>query len=131
MLRIPSPLPEDVEQLMHDTIGCCIAVHRELGPGLLETIYSRALCLELAAAGISFEREKRYPIRYRGELLCEQTLDSVVANQIVLEIKLIERLAPVHHAQILNYMRVARMRAGLLMNFNVARLPDGMRRKVL
>src|SRR5439155_19386001 len=61
MLRIPSPLPEDVEQLMHDTIGCCIAVHRELGPGLLETIYSRALCLELAAAGISFEREKRYP----------------------------------------------------------------------
>ena len=90
MLKIPSPLPDDIEQLMHDTIGCCIAVHRELGPGLLEIIYSRAVCLELAAAGISFEREKRFPVRYRGELLCEQRVDLVVGNQIVLEIKAID-----------------------------------------
>jgi GxxExxY protein len=131
MLKIPSPLSDDVEDLMHDTIGCCIAVHRQLGPGLLEKIYTRAVCLELAAAGIRFEREKRYPVRYRGELLCEQQLDFVVGDQIVLEIKSIEQFASVHHKQILNYMRVANLRAGLLMNFNVAILPEGMSRKVL
>ena len=131
MLRVQSPLPADVEQLMHDTIGCCIEVHRTLGPGLLEKIYSRAVCVELAADGIAFEREKRYPVRYRGQLLCEQYLDFVVGNQIVLEIKSVDQLAPVYHAQILNYMRVAHLRAGLLMNFNVVVLPDGMIRKVL
>ena len=131
MLRVQSPLPADVEQLMHDTIGCCIEVHRTLGPGLLEKIYSRAICVELTAAGIAFEREKRYPVRYRGQLLCEQYLDFVVGNQIVLEIKSVDQLAPVYHAQILNYMRVAHLRAGLLMNFNVVVLPDGMIRKVL
>ena len=68
---------------------------------------------------------------YRGELLCDQYLDFVVGNQIVLEIKSVEQLAPVHHAQILNYMRVAHLSAGLLMNFNVAVLPDGMIRKVI
>ena len=131
MLKIPSPLPDDIEQLMHDTIGCRIAVHRELGPGLLEIIYSRAVGLELAAAGISFEREKRFPVRYRGELLCEQRVDLVVGNQIVLEIKAIDQIAGVHHKQILAYMRVATLRAGVLINFNVAVLPDGMSRKVL
>jgi GxxExxY protein len=131
MLKVPSPLPDNVERLMHDTIGCCIAVHRELGPGLLETIYSRAVCLELTAARITFEREKRYPVRYRGELLCEQWLDFGVGGQIVLEIKSVDQFAPIHHKQILNYMRVAGLRAGLLMNFNVAILPDGLSRKVL
>jgi GxxExxY protein len=131
MLRVQSPLPADVEQLMYDTIGCCIEVHRTLGPGLLEKIYSRAVCVELTAAGIAFEREKRYPVWYRGELLCEQYLDVVVGNQIVLEIKSVDQLAPVYHAQILNYMRVAHLRAGLLMNLNVVVIPDGMIRKVL
>jgi GxxExxY protein len=131
MIRVQSPLPPDVEQLMHDTIGCCIAVHRELGPGLLEKIYSRAVCLELKAAGIAFEREKLYPVQYRGEALCEQYLDFVIGHQLVLEIKSVDRLAPVHHGQLLNYMRVSRLRAGLLINFNVVVLPDGMVRKVL
>src|SRR5205823_3909329 len=112
-------------------IGCCIEVHRALGPGLLESVYSRAVSLEFAAAGISFEREKIYPILYRGELLCEQRLDFVVGGQIVLEVKSIERLAAVHHAQVISYMRVAHLRAGLLINFNVAVLVDGMARKVL
>ena len=131
MLQVSTPLSHDVEQLMHDTIGSCIAVHRELGPGLLEKIYSKAVALELSAACITFEREKRYPVLYRGELLCEQALDFVVGNQIVLEIKSIDRFAPIHHAQILNYMRVAHLRGGLLMNFNVKFLPDGLSRKVL
>jgi GxxExxY protein len=106
-------------------------VHRELGPGLLEKIYSRAMCIELTAKGIRFEREKRYPIRYRGQLLAEQRVDFIVENQIVLEIKSIEQLSPTHHRQIVNYMRVASMRAGLLVNFNVSLLIDGMSRKVL
>jgi GxxExxY protein len=131
MLRIPSSLPDDLETLVHDTIGCCIAVHRILGPGLLETIYSRAICLELTAAGIAFEREKTYPVMYRGELLCEQRLDFVVGGEIVLEIKSVEHLVPLHHSQLLNYMRVAHLRVGLLMNFNVVVLRDGLKRKVL
>ena len=131
MLRVQSPLPEEVEQLMRATIGCCIAVHRELGPGLRERIYSRAIAIELKAAGIEFEREKKYPVTYRGELLCDQKLDFVVANEIVLEVKSVEHLAAIHHAQIVNYMRIARIRAGLLLNFNVIVLPDGMCRKVL
>jgi GxxExxY protein len=131
MLRIPSSLPDDLENLVHDTIGCCIAVHRVLGPGLLEEIYSRALGLELTAAGVPFEREKPYPVTYRGELLCQQYLDFVVADQIVLELKSVEQLVPVNHAQLLTYMRVAHKRVGLLINFNVVVLKDGLKRKVL
>lgn len=131
MLRVPSPLPADLETLVHDTIGCCIAVHRSLGPGLLETIYSRAICLELTAAGIAFEREKTYPVMYRGELLCEQRLDFVVGAAIVLEIKAVEQLVPVHHAQLFSYMRIAHLRVGLLANFNVPVLKDGLKRIVL
>ena len=130
-LRIPSPLPDEVEQLIHDTIRCCITVHRVLGPGLLENTYCRAVGLELDAAGISFDREKAYPVIYRGQQLCEHRLDFVVRGEIVLEIKSVERLVPVHHSQLLNYMRVAHLRAGLLMNFNVAVLRDGLCRKVL
>jgi GxxExxY protein len=115
---------------VHDTIGCCIAVHRELGPGLLEGIYARAICLELTSAGIAFEREKTFPVIYRGELLCQQRLDFVVGGHIVLEIKSVEHLAPLHHSQLLNYLRVSHLRVGLLMNFNVAVLQDGMKRKV-
>jgi GxxExxY protein len=125
-----SPLPPETEALIHATIGCCIAVHRALGPGLLEIVYSRAIALELTAAAIAFEREKAYPVVYRGEPLCEQRLDFVVGSAVVLEIKSVDCLASVHHAQLLNYMRVSRLRAGLLMNFNVAVLRDGLVRKV-
>jgi len=131
MLRIPSPLPDELESLVHETIGCCIAVHRALGPGLLEGIYSRAICLELSAAGIQFEREKTIPVIYRGELLCEHRLDFVVAGALILEVKSVEHLVPVHHSQLLNYMRLAVIRVGLLINFNVVVLQDGIKRKVL
>jgi GxxExxY protein len=131
MLRIQSPLSKELETLIYDTIGCCIAVHRALGPGLLEHIYAKAVGLELTAAGISFDRERSYPVVYRGEPLCEQRLDLVVGDEIVVEIKSVEQLAPIHHSQLLSYMRVAQLRAGLLMNFNVPVLQDGLHRKVL
>ncbi len=131
MLRIPSRLPDELETLVHRTIGCGIAVHRALGPGLLEGIYSKAVRLELRAAGLSFEHEKRIAVRYRGELLCHQRLDLVIANQVVVEIKSVDGLNPVHHAQLLSYLRVSGLRVGLLMNFNVAILQDGLKRIVL
>ena len=131
MLHVPTPLSDELERLVHNVIGCCIAVHRALGPGMLELIYARALCLELEATGIAFEREKPYPVRYRGQLLCEQRLDFVISGAIVLEIKSVEQLGPIHHAQLLSYLRVSGLRVGLLLNFNVPVLKDGLARKVL
>jgi GxxExxY protein len=131
MLRIGTPLSEELEKLVHETIGCCITVHRALGPGLLEGVYSRAVAVELRANGIAFEREKRYPVTYRGERLCDYQLDFVVANQLVLEIKAIEQIADVHHSQLLHYMKLTQLRVGLLINFNVSVLKNGIVRKVL
>jgi len=131
MLRVISPLDDEVEALIHRVIGCCIRVHRELGPGLLERIYRSAVCIELQFEGIPFEAEKPFPVWYRGHLLCEQRVDIVVARQILLEMKAIDRLAPVHHAQVMSYLRVSGLRIGLLMNFDVPVLPDGLRRIVL
>ena len=131
MLRVPSPLPTELEELITRVIGCLIVVHRTLGPGLLESIYSRAIGLELSAAGIPFEREVEIPVSYRDELLCVQRLDIVVAGRIVLEVKSVERLNPVHHAQLLNYLRISKLNIGLLVNFNVPVLQDGLKRKVL
>ena len=131
MLKVQSPLSAEVKKLLHDTIGCCIEVHRGLGPGFAEKVYMRALCLELGLAGIGFEREKRFDIVYRGQVIGVVRLDLIVGGRVVVEVKSIEQLLPVHHKQILNYLRVARLRAGLLLNFNVGILPDGMSRKVL
>jgi GxxExxY protein len=131
MLRVKSPLSDELEALITRVIGCCITVHRTLGPGLLEAIYVRALCLELSASEIPFEREVQIPVTYRHELLCHQRLDVVVAGQIVLELKAVERLAAVHQAQILSYLRVSKLRIGLLVNFNVAVLQEGLKRIVL
>jgi len=131
MLRIPSPLPESLERLIHDTIGCCIEVHRVLGPGLLESVYSKAVAIELKSAGIMFDRERRFPVFYRGELLCEQVLDFVVGSEIILELKSVNLLADVHHKQLLHYMKLSQLRAGLLVNFNVSVLRDRINRKVL
>ena len=131
MLRVPSPLPQEIERLVYQTLGCCITVHRELGPGLLESTYARAVCIELHAAGLPFEAEKHIPVTYRGQLLCHHRLDLVVANQVVVEIKSVAQLGPVHHAQLLNYLRVSKLRVGLLVNFNVPTLQEGIKRIVL
>ena len=85
----------------------------------------------MTAAGIAFERERPVEVRYRGEVMSEQYLDFVVGGKIVLEIKSVDQFAPIHHKQILSYMRVSGLRAGLLLNFNVVILPDGLSRKVL
>ncbi len=131
MLRVLSKLDDSTEDLIHRVIGCCITVHRELGPGLLEPIYHRAVGIELEASGIPFEREKRFPVRYRGKPLYVHRLDLVVDNRLMLELKAVERLHPVHQSQVLSCLRVSKLKVCLLINFNVALLPDGNKRIVL
>jgi GxxExxY protein len=131
MLRMETRLSDELEDLIHRTIGCCIEVHRALGPGLRERIDTRAVCLELSAEGISFDTEKRYQVFYRDHLICEQRVDFVVGGQPVLEIKAVDQLAPVHRAQVLTYLRISKLSVGMLMNFNVAILADGLKRIVL
>jgi GxxExxY protein len=130
-LRIESNLPPALEELVQLTIGCCIAVHRELGPGLLENVYTRALAIELQAKAVPFSTEKAIPISYRGTLICHQRIDLFVCEQLVLEAKSVEHLSPIHVAQVINYLRITGARVGLLVNFNVALLKQGIRRIVV
>jgi GxxExxY protein len=131
MLRIASPLSADLEDLIEKILGCCVAVHRELGPGLLESIYARAVRMELEARDIRVEAEKVIPVHYRDRLLCNQRLDLFVDGRVVLEIKSVDALHPIHMAQVLNYLRIAGARVGLLINFNVPVLKWGIRRVIL
>ena len=131
MLRVTTLLPAEVEEIVAETIGCCLRVHRALGPGLLESICARAVCIELAHSGLSFEREKEISLHYRGELVGQHRLDLVVDGRVLVELKSVDRLAPVHHAQVLSYLRASGIRVALLVNFNVPMLKQGLRRIVL
>ena len=131
MLRVASPLSADLEDLIEKILGCCVAVHSELGPGLLESIYARAVRMELEARDIRVEAEKVIPVHYRDRLLCNQRLDLFVDGRVVLEIKSVDALHPIHMAQVLNYLRIAGARVGLLINFNVSVLKWGIRRVIL
>lgn len=112
-------------------ISCAIRVHRELGPGLLEATYEEAFCIELSATGLSYVRQQRIPILYKGQLIGEYRPDLVVAESVVVEIKSVERLIGLHRAQLLAYMRVLRAPVGLLLNFNSEVMKAGIRRVVL
>ena len=121
-----------VNQITREIIGAAIAVHRALGPGLLESAYQECLCQELALRGVPFERQVPLPLEYRGiRLECGYRLDILVANKVVVEVKSVEGLAPIHEAQLLTYLRVGGWSVGLLMNFNVVVLKEGIRRRVL
>ncbi len=113
-------------------IGLAIEVHRNLGPGLLESVYEAALCFELAEAAIPFERQVPIPAVYRGQHIDPGfRADLVIERSTLVEIKSVASLVPLHDAQVLTYLRMARLRVGLLLNFNVLRLKDGLRRLVL
>ncbi|MGH9657923.1 MAG: GxxExxY protein [Bryobacteraceae bacterium] len=110
-------------------IGACIEVHRHLGPGLLESVYSHALCRELSLLGLPFERGRKVPIPYKGVLLdAGHELDLVVDSRIMIELKAVAMLLPVHQAQVLTYLKLTGLDAALLVNFNVAYLKQGLRR---
>lgn len=119
-------------EITHAVIGAAIEVHRQLGPGLLESAYRECLCRELVLRGIPFEREKSLPLEYKGvHLECGYRLDFLVAGRVVAEIKAVGALAPVHDAQLLTYLRLGGWRLGLLINFNVAVLKSGIHRRIL
>src|SRR5262245_26887520 len=130
-LRVASTLPADLEDLIRQTIGALIAVHRELGSGMNEGVYAGACHVELAARGIPFESERRVAVRYRGVLLCHQRIDLVVDERLIVEVKSVERIHPVHLAQTVSYLRLLDLRAGLVVNFNVPVLKQGIRRVVV
>jgi|SRR2546428_182837 len=119
------------ERLTGEIIGAAIEVHRKLGPGLLESTYAACLCRELELRNISFESQKPLPLEYKGVRLdCGYRLDLLVAGQVVVEIKSVEALAPIHEAQLLTYLRLTGVKIGLLINFNVVVLKSGIRRLV-
>jgi GxxExxY protein len=121
-----------LNELTYETIGAAIEVHRALGPGLLESVYHACLCRELSLRGIRFQTEMALPIQYKGiQLDCGYRIDLLVAELVVVEIKTVEAIAPVHDAQLLTYLRLGGWKVGLLINFNVAVLRQGIHRRVL
>lgn len=112
-----------------EIIGACIEVHRHLGPGLLEGVYESCLCAELRSQGLRYDRQVFMPVHYKGEVLSAlHRIDLIVEGKILVEIKVVERLHPVHVAQVLTYLQIANLDIGLLVNFNVAVMRDGLRR---
>ena len=117
--------------LTRTILGCAIEVHRQLGPGLIESAYRICLCRELAAAKLPYQLEVPIPVRYKGETLdTAYRADVIVAENILLELKAVQELLPVHEAQLLTYLRLSQMRVGFLINFNVRLLREGIRRLV-
>ncbi|HZP22514.1 MAG TPA: GxxExxY protein [Terriglobales bacterium] len=126
-------LPSNAEQaLTKDIISAAIDVHRSLGPGLLESAYQVCLCRELELHDLRFRLQVELPVVYKDvKLDCGYQIDFIVEENVVLELKAIERILPVHQAQLLTYLRLSGLRVGLLINFNVPVLKDGIRRSVL
>ena len=107
-------------------------MHRTLGPGLLEIVYETCLCRELALAGIGFKRQQKLPILYKGDPVdCDLKIDIVAEQSLVLEVKAVQQILPVHEAQLLTYLRVSGLKLGLLLNFNEETMKQGIRRRTL
>jgi GxxExxY protein len=120
------------DQLTERIIGLAIEVHRQLGPGLLESAYEECLCYEFQQSGLQYQRQVALPVHYKEVRLdCGYRMDLVIASQLIIELKTVERLLPVHDAQLLTYLRLSGLRTGLLLNFNSSLLKDGLRRLVL
>ncbi len=120
-----------VNQLSEKVIGLCIEIHRNLGPGLLESAYEECLCYELSRAGIPFERQKPVSVKYKEvNLDCGFRIDVLVDQQLIVEFKSVEKVLPIHEAQIITYLKIADMRVGLLINFNSVILIKGLKRFV-
>jgi GxxExxY protein len=120
------------DKLTYEIIGAAIEVHKAIGPGLLESAYEECLCKELSQRQIPFERQKPLPVEYKGtKLECGYRLDLLVAGKVVVEVKAVDALLPIHEAQLLTYLKLGGWEIGLLINFNVEVLRDGIRRKIL
>ncbi len=125
------PLPAGIDGTARSILDGAFAVHRSLGPGLLESVYETCMAIELERRGIRFARQLAVSIEYHGQTIePAYRIDLLVDDQVVVEIKAVERLLPIHEAQVLTYLKLARKRLGLLVNFNVPLLRDGIRRLV-
>ena len=119
----------DIGDLTGEVIGAAIEVHKILGPGLLESTYEECLCRELELRKIPYERQKELPIEYKGlKLDCGYRLDILVANRLIFELKACESLQPIHEAQLLTYLKLTGIKLGLLINFNLPMLKQGIKR---
>ena len=118
--------------LSNQVIGCALEVHKTLGPGLLESTYEQCLAHELHMAGVSFINQKPLPVNYKGVLLeCGYRLDFMIENNLIVELKSVDKLQKIHEAQILTYIRLTQLNVGLLINFNETMLRNGIKRFVL
>jgi len=125
-------MKKDINQITEGIIGAAMAVHRELGPGLLESAYEACMAFELAERRLSFERQRELPVVYRGvKVDCGYRIDFLVERQVVVELKAVDRLEALHQAQLLSYLKLSGCKVGLLINFNVKVLKNGIRRLVL
>ena len=121
----------DINKLSNRIIGAAIEVHKTLGPGLLESAYEQFLCHELDLRNLSFERQKQLPVVYKGiKLDCGYRLDIVVENATILELKSCEKIEPIHKAQLLTYLKLSKLSLGLILNFNMPKMRDGIVRVV-
>ena len=124
--------PSDwVDQLARAVIGAAIEVHKVLGAGFLESVYEEALCIELALRGVAFERQKPIALTYKGQPVGEARLDLLVGGELILELKAVERIHPIHKAQVINYLRATGCQLGLLLNFDVEQMREGIDRIIL
>jgi len=122
---------ERFDRITENIIGAAIEVHRALGPGLLESAYEACLTFELVQRGLKVEQQKPLPVIYQEvKLDCGYRLDLLVEESVIVEVKAVDRLAPIHQAQLLSYLRLSGCKVGLLMNFNVKVMKDGIRRVV-
>ena len=122
----------DLNTITERIIGAAIEVHKALGPGLMESAYEECLCRELALRGIGVERQLPLPVEYKGVRLdCSYRLDLLVEQSVVVEIKSLSSIEPIHEAQLLTYLKLGGWKLGLLINFNVPALKDGIRRRIL
>ena len=120
-----------LNEITQKIIGCAIEVHRHLGPGLLEHAYEETLCTEFDLQGVRYQRQVAIPMEYKGRSIGECRIDLVVENAVVVEIKSVERHAPIFEAQLLTYLRITGNKLGLLINFNSGLLKHGIKRVIL
>jgi GxxExxY protein len=124
-------MAQNLNEITQKIIAAAISVHRELGPGLMESAYEACMAYELADQNLKFERQKALPIIYRGvQLDSGYRIDLLVEDQIIVELKAVEKMEPIHEAQILCYLKLSKCKVGLLVNFNVKVIKDGIRRFV-
>ncbi len=119
---------DEVDRLAFAVVGACIEVHRELGPGHTESVYEKALCVELTLHSIPFMQQSRYALLYKDHEVGDGRLDLLVGGLLVVEIKAVESLSPLHTAKVISYLKATNKQLALLINFNVRRLKDGVKR---